>query len=176
MSETNIPSEIKEKIDEEYPIINRPVRDIQTESGFVTKDMNANERKACKYGYLLASKTIYEIKAEGERLLSMKYDDEIKLRQIIDEKGEEIKRLKEVIHEAGKTVNQQASTIAALTAENEGNKEIARARGEAINELQAEIERLKGLIDDLLETGYSGLEHEHEKKEFIGKFKTENNI
>jgi len=43
-------------------------------------------------------------------------------------------------------------------------------------ELEKEVERLKGLINDLLETGYSGLEHEHEKKEFIDKFKTENNL
>lgn len=43
------------------------------------------------------------------------------------------------------------------------------------NQLSEEIERLKGLIDDLLKTGYSGLQ-EHEQKEFIDNYKTENNL
>ncbi len=51
-----------------------------------------------------------------------------------------------------------------------------KLKQQELKELKAENERLKGLIDDLLETGYSGLEHEHEKKEFIEKFKTENQL
>jgi hypothetical protein len=39
--------------------------------------------------------------------------------------------------------------IESLKAENEGHKEIARARGEAINELQAENERLKWMMEQL---------------------------
>jgi hypothetical protein len=42
--------------------------------------------------------------------------------------------------------NWEDSEIESLKAENEGHKEIARARGEAINELQAENERLKEAV------------------------------
>jgi hypothetical protein len=117
MSETNIPSEIKEKIEEKYPE-SKAIFEISNQSVILL------ERQAAEYGYQLASKTI-------------------------DEKDEEIARLKEnnsrtiVRDEVIRTLEQQASTIAALEAENKLLEEREVLWANKKKQLEDEIERLK---------------------------------
>lgn len=95
MSETNIPSEIKEKIND-YVKGSKPAW--------------VNPRQVdCEYGYLLASKTIDEKDDEIERL----QDIEIEL----EKKTKSSKEWCNKAMEMSKLYREQASTIAALQAE-----------------------------------------------------------